>query len=455
MKTKQPAIQRPWWRKPTTWLIALALPAVAFLGLFAVREWDASNELQVRLQKLRSTGRPIDNASLDVKYVSSTNSEQSVAWNEAAYAASGWASTMGQDLPFLGNKNGVPPAAFSKGEWPEVERVDEFLTQLQPVLKRLHETADKTTQPVWQPIHFDGYNTLLGSIQESRSIVRLLTLDFCYAVYSKDRQRALRDLKSIRAAIVAYSWDVCLVQELVRMAHVGTMNHVVGMSLSTELWTSEDLAEIGRLVGGPKDMAQHWQRILDNEQAFASDTSPGVALLHDPTGKKWMGFALSLPSVQLRYLDDMERIKSVGQNDLMGLLRAAEQLERDWNFGVAASLFAPSVGAVARAYVNSEESRRLVKTGLALKQFRLSHGKFPVSLEQLPSETALNITRADITGVDQLLFGYEIEGAEAHAWNLRPIVAGWANFTQNRPQSYNPDGWGAPQGHSGTVINIK
>jgi hypothetical protein len=452
--SKLPRRQRSWWKRPSTWLVGLILPLCAILGGFWARELSAKRQAQQLLSELRLKGKPVDNASMELKFVSTTSSENTLAWSEAAYAASGWASTMGQDLPHFGMSS-TPASAFIDGAWPEAERVGEFLTHLQPLLQRLHEAADKTSGPVWQPIHFDGFYTLLGSIQERRSLSRLLVLDFDYAVFVKDRERALRNLKTARAAITAYQWDAFLVAELVNLAQTGLMYASIGKSLQSDMWTASDLNELKRLVGPPIDVASRWPKLYEFELAASLATINSTADLGSDFGQLNMVVSrmAKLPSSQLRFLDDMQRIGALGQNDLEQLLKSTANLDRPENRGLIASMLATGVRQFARAYVNAEESRRTLLTAIALKQYKLSQGSYPAKLDQLLEESKMDVTRAELEGIDHSPLGYQLDGQIAFLWNTRPANNDLGKITAELPEFNSETGYS--KDHYGTLITLR
>lgn len=415
---KSQAVPRSWWNRPTLWLACWLLPALVILAGFLLREWTAQNAVQQRLEELRLVGKPIDNASMELVFVSSTSTHNTVAWNEVAYLASGWASTMGQDLPYLAGQS-LPVAALVDGQWPESARANEFLLLLEPFFRRLHELADKSSGPVWQPIQFSGVGTLLGSIQESRSIGDLLALDFDYAVFVKDRQRAVRDLKTMRAVIEAYNWDTFFVVELASFARTHVLHDAIARSLQADLWSAEELVTVRSLVAPPIDVAKRWSKIFDFELAASLATIRDASNWPAEYGTQglFMGPFSRLPSSQLRFLQDMQQIQLLGQNDLKTLWEVCRSFDQHRNHGTIASIYAPAVGSIAKSYVSQEESRRILIAAIALKCYQLRHGSYPGKLDAVLEDKGIEITRTELEGVNHAPIGYQVDGQQAYVWN--------------------------------------
>ncbi|MFO0940597.1 MAG: hypothetical protein U0930_07500 [Pirellulales bacterium] len=466
-KSPNPAGMRSSWSIPSTWVALFLTAIVVAVGSFVLREFVAKQQVANRLEEIRRSGAPTDDASMESLFTTVANTDNSVAWNELGFLASGWVSTMGHDLPAFGNEV-TPATAYTDGTWQSGDRVGELLEQIQPLIQQVHSAADKTNGPVWQPIHFDGFNTLLGPIQEARSISRLLQLDYEYAVFIKDRQRALRDLKSSCAAIRAYQWDMFLVGELVNIAQMGMVYNSVGQSLKSPMWTIEDLNELKSMFDKPIDLNSRWNKLIATERAAAlpslTDIENTASMLaavrgnNNDFGSSIFVWAAKLPSSQLRLLKDFDEFKVVGKSSLENILHESSKIDQQGSRGILSSLVSPSVTALARVYINMEESRRMLLAAIALKQYKLSHGAFPMNLEELLSDSTLSITRGELEGVDHTLFRTRLYDAQTIViWNTRSIN-GYGNslpsFDAEIPKHDKNSGYPS-DGRYGTVISFQ
>ncbi len=450
MLSSKPNNQRSWIRKPVTWLAITLTVLVGSLAGVVGREVIAKSELNQQLSELKSKGVPVDNSTMESYFVSTTSTENAVEWSElSGVFASSWTGSLGADLPYVGNKS-TPVKALRGEEWADAVKAEEFLKELTPWIERLHQVAEKTKRPVWQPIHFNGWSTLLGPVQESRSFGRVLSLDFDYALYAKDRQRAVRDLKTLHATAAAYHWDAFVISELIYEAHVHMLYQAIFRSMRSSIWNAEDLQELKSLVGERQDFEGRWTSLQQNEMAMslAGLDSDDVALTGMPEPMWWFA---KLPSSKLRFVNESLEYRDVGSGGLLGIA-TAKQPEEMSKYGMLSQVLSSSRAALARAMLNLEESRRLAHTAIAIKQYKLSHGSFPQSLELLQKEAQLGLAASCIKGVDQSPFGYRQEGDTAWVWNTRTAGSEFTPISKELPE-HDPN-TGEARGTYGLVVII-
>ena len=71
------------------------------------------------------------------------------------------------------------------------------------------------------------------------------------------------------------------------------------------------------------------------------------------------------------------------------------------------------MAAVAAAYEREEIDRRLTRTALGIKRYRVSEGRWPARLSDL---AAVGLEAKDWTALQVGPFGYKIVGEEAVVW---------------------------------------
>ncbi len=450
MLSSQPNNQRSWIRKPVTWLAITLTVLIGLLAGVVGRELIAKRQLNQQLSDLKAKGVPVDNSTMESYFVSTTSTENSVEWRAlSGVFASSWIFTLGADLPYVGNKS-TPAKALRGEEWSDAAKAEEFLKELTPWMERLHQAAEKTKRPVWHPIHFNGWSTLLGPVQESRSFSRVLSLDFDYALYSKDRERAIQDLKTLRSSAEAYHWDAFVVSELVYEAQVLMFYQAIFRSMRSSIWNADDLQELKSLVGERQDFEDRWTRLQQNEMAMslAGLDSDDVALTEISGPMRWFA---KLPSSKLRFVEESLQAREIGSGGLMGIALTKQPQEMG-KYGILSQMLASSRTSLARAMLNLEESRRLAHAAIAIKQYKLLHGSFPQSLEILQKEAQLGLAASCIQGVDQSPFGYRQKGDTAWIWNTRAIGNEFSPIPQELPE-HDPN-TGEVRGTFGTAVVI-
>lgn len=411
------------------WLGLLALPLgiflLALIGV-GIREWQAEQRLDEELARIRGAGLPTDDATMSQWFQQATHTEGTAAWGELLRLAGGAAlpSAAFDALPYIGNAE--PPTVIEPGgAWPEEPLVAEYLSWMRPAIEQLHEASEYPT-PVWQPIEFQGFQTLLEELQESRSLIRLLQVEVEHALHHGEAERALRGLSSMRGVAEAFNWDICLVADLVHRALVGVHQSMILRSLACDLWTEEQLEQLLEQLGPPIEADGKWQRVFAGERAMTASA------LMDPASQLGLGtgspfwILVKLPSQREFWIRAYDAMLTVGEGPLDGLLDRAQALEESWQrnqrdgrgsfFDLTrfqVSLFFPALEAYANAFVRSENGRRLARTALGIKKYQLRNGTWPTDLRQLEQ---VGLKASDWRIVSGEPLGFKVDGQVAYVW---------------------------------------
>ena len=238
---------------------------IAIVGFIGYRETIASGELKAKLEELRQAGEPIDDESMATYFEKISNKEGTAAWTEIL-TLSRAAISFSDKLPVVGVRN-LPTDLRPGSEWPDEPRVAEFLQEVRPVIQRIFK-ADEFPQPVWMPIQFNGFRTLLPEIQESRTVARILYLDAIHALYHSDDDRALQDIHALRSVAQAFDWDAFIVAKLVSIAIHGMHRELINRSLSMDVWNHEQLTTLSNQVIHPYDASKAWRASLGGERGM-------------------------------------------------------------------------------------------------------------------------------------------------------------------------------------------
>jgi hypothetical protein len=139
-----------------------------------------------------------------------------------------------------------------------------------------------------------------------------------------------------------------------------------------------------------------------------------------PDGMSYSAALWLFPSGTKKYLDHMASFQKLGEQGLLGIAARA----RDWEEGLLrpgrsrfrdtlTGLFLPAVATMATVYERDELDRRLTRTALAIKRYRLSEGRWPARLSDL---AAVGLEPKEWTALQAGPFGYRIEGDDAVLW---------------------------------------
>ncbi len=372
------------------WLLGLPLTIFAILiGVVCFRELQAARHVEAELTRLRAVGQPVDNVTMAKWFERRTSPEGTAAWDEVLYLASSPViQDLSGDLPIVGQ--GKRPTNLIPGsDWPAEKDVADYLQRVKPVLDLTH-AATKFPTPVWFPLQFDGFSTLLEQWQNSRSVVRLLALDAEYACYQGEAARALQDIQSIEGTAKAFDSQAFIVGDLVCMAMRYQEFSAIQRSLRASIWDADQLAALRELVIKPIEIKEHFNNSMASERAMAFSE-----VFKDPQslGQVVMGsnFPIWLaPSGKLRVIERYASMQgfSGGFAELAAFAKRTEAelikvksntLNFDASHLVLQTL-TPALGAYVGALERQENARRLTLTAIGIKQFQLKQQVGPQAL---------------------------------------------------------------------------
>lgn len=424
--------------RPGGYFLLAVVPLVLIamcLVVAAIQQQQAAASVSAELNRLRAAGRPVDNGSLQRWFAQHASREGTRSWHEILRLVAGAPprpSSPG-DLPYLGTAE--PPAKINPGgTWDDEPAVAEFLLAMRPVIDQMH-AAVQHPAPVWQPVEFRGYETLLEQLQTSRQVVRLLQLEIEHAVYQRDGERAYRALHTLGQVAPQFDWQFCIVGELVQIALRDVHRTTILRCLAVDIWNPEQLRGMAEQLGPPRELAPRWANILNGERALllsSLDDSEFRLMDESPSAfnSHWM---LRLPSTRAQLLERFGALEALAAGDPVTLARRAGQMERDvarepearWSLlrlpeRLELHLL-PAVSGLALALERDETSRRFTLTALAIKRYQLTVGDWPEELQQLDQLEATGLRADERRTVSGGGFGYERSGAEALLWHEKGV----------------------------------
>ena len=415
-----------WYASNLRWYVLIAVVPV-MLGLIATaywgtQEWLASRANQTQIENWAREGTPYNNVSLKEWYTKRTFAEGTEDWLTVLDLCTwGTGAKSAEKLPYLGADGKELSELIPGCPWPEEALVGDYLKEMEPAI-RLIEKACQYPTPVRLPVAFDGFGTLLEYQQNSRSVMRLLNLDFDYAYHQRDTKRAMRDLKLMQATAKAFDSRETIVSELVNVALRGMSQVSIRRSLTESIWSDDELALLRSLLSSEETFGERWKDMMQGERAFGL---AGVANIRARGGLNEPGFELNnalhplMPSGEKTLIDFYTRAASLPNTNLKG--------KRSWSYalsdehgraskgsaGVWLDMLMPGIESVMQAEIYAEESQRWVRTAVALRQYKNKQEKWPARLRDLE---LLGLTVEDYSNAEQEVFGYEVDGDTAYLW---------------------------------------
>ena len=378
---------------------SFALATVAAAGWLGAKEWSAWQAVQDEYERLESQGWPVDDASVAEWFRDRTHSEGSRDWSEISFVLS---HAKVSELPRLGHDDDSGPFLEPGVGWPSEPLVAEFLEQMKPVLDRI-ESAGEHPLPVWQPIQFNGFATLLPQLNDSRTILRFLSLEVDHATYTRDADRAMRALKCQQRTAMAFDSQLVMVTEMVHSALVQNHYSSIQATLCCDMLNEVQVDELIRELEQPLNLSERWRNTIAGERAFVSATWDGDF----GNGTAALAKLYGGPSSKLAYLQSTVHWGNLADNGLPQLIQQAEAEDKQFSEAprdFMSQLLTPALAGFARGYERLENERRLTLTALGVKKYFLQQSAWPESLSQL---TDVGLRADDWTRVDGASFVFE------------------------------------------------
>ncbi len=415
-----------WYASNLRWYVLIAVVPV-MLGLIATaywgtQEWLASRANQTQIENWAREGTPYNNVSLKDWYTKRTYAEGTEDWLQALDLCTwGIGAKSTEKIPYLGTDGKELSELVPGCPWPEEVLVGDYLKEMEPAI-RLIEKACQHPTPVRLPIVFDGFGTLLEYIQNSRSVMRLLSLDFDYAYHQRDTKRAMRDLKLMQATAKAFDSRETMVSELVNVALRGMRYVSIRRSLTESIWNDDELALLRSSLSSEEPIGERWKEMMQGERAFGL---AGVASIRATGGLDEPGFAHDsalhplMPSGEKTLIEFYTKAVNAPTIDLKGLRSWATAFSEEsgqaskGSAGIWLTNFMPSIEAMVSAEISAEDYARWTRTAIGIRQYKNQKEKWPARLRDLEE---IGLTVDDYSNANQEVFGYEVDGDTAYTW---------------------------------------
>jgi hypothetical protein len=401
--------------------LPIVLGAIA-VALLAFGEYRSARAVRSEIARLRAAGEPVDDESLARWFHANTSQEGTAEWREILVAVGQVSGGAGRSLPIMGPRALLPEDLAPGAEWPDEPHVAAFLQEVRPLIEQIEQAARYPT-PVWQPIAFDSFGTLLDEVQEMRGIMRLLQLEFTHAMYHQENERALSALTAMHATNAALGWDFSFLPDLIAIAMRNIHRHTIRQSLADTAWEADQLDRLLAQVAHPHVGATRWQRAVAGERAMALSLLRGDRQRRDTMLQQERAPVpaplLLFPSLTQDYLERMAAMQQIGAEGVLELGARAEAFDEEIERSVRRSdlltgLLLPSARGMARAYERDELDRRLTRTALAIKRYQRAEGHWPAQLSDL---AAVGLQAADWNALHAGPFGYRVDADGALVWS--------------------------------------
>lgn len=424
---------------PRQWLylglaVGPVLALMALLGFSVISESKAKRQLDVLTTQTRRHGVPLGNASTALDFDRRTDQTRAVRWQNVVHAAMALENTYW--IPMVSDKwedweQVVPPEV----DWKMAPALKKYSRHASPIVAELRDVLDGSDEPIWSPILFADFETLLPGIQNSRIVARMLAYDFRAAYHAGNHQQAIESLGLIPGAAGAVDYQNFLVVDLVHISLLGMHRLLIRESLNHEYWTIEDIERLRKQLAPIANVNERWNRSMTSELAMMLE-----AIGIDGQAPRMVGVTQVTPMPispvhQLAVLQRIEHFKTVpvnldsGESSGVGL---SEEAMRAYRSSVSltsipfatmepwAALLTPAYDSYISAYARLLRERRWTLCALAIKEFQLRFERWPTSLDGL---TRVGLSRPDWSVTANTPFGYRVakDGSHVLLWTLSPV----------------------------------
>ncbi|WP_197452441.1 hypothetical protein [Rosistilla carotiformis] len=411
------------------YLMLASLPligVIAILGGDHLRQRSAAAALQQRTEDALRAGIPIDNDSMSEVFARTTSNANTAAWQELQSAA----IAIQNDRPLRDEPSESTPEISPE----EIERMQ----RAAPVIEAI-DRLTRDPRPIWQSIVFNGFQTPLESLQDSRILSQLLHDEFRVAMAQQEPQRALDALRLTQAVALSLREEFCIVTDLVNIAHRKQHQAMVHESLAAGFWTApESLDAIANQVAWDDDPQQRWEDALRGERAFVmqalnTQNEDSVDMQLTPTLK---AFPFGIAPTQRQACRTLynrlialtgagtaahsSSAQAVWTTALMGSNRGVAWSAIPFaNTGPVLKTFSPAAHQFANALAREQQERHWTLFGVAIKRFQLQKGRWPLGLDELSGLEMLKSAGIDFNSEPM---GYEVaaDGDVAYLWITPP-----------------------------------
>ncbi|GAB5403535.1 MAG: hypothetical protein Aurels2KO_17660 [Aureliella sp.] len=391
------------WQRPVFWIsipLLAVLAGIAWLGVYEIR---AGRDYQDKIAALKEAGRPVSNADLSRLYDERTSTENSKLWHDTIYLLNvPNHENETSKLPYVDIEPKTVVIDLSE-PWEFEQQAGELLEKHQPAIDQLHTLTSNRSGPVWFPLNFEGFNTVLSHISGILSAAEVLQLETEYALRTNDAQRAARAIGDIFA--IADSIDLTFGMSLSYQNSIRSGGYaMIRRSLSAGQWTPEQIDTLAKLTREPAELRQIWPAILDNEIAAV------IATLEGPV-QSFIQLQASLPSSKATMLQSLEQLREVNTSDLLSFRNETTAILDTAASPIIEMLGINGFSHFISAALLAENDRRLTQAAVEVKRYHAREGSWP--------DTLADISAGNITSIDHQSFGYEVDSGVAYLWKHR------------------------------------
>lgn len=421
------------------WIIVLVLFAMVILMCagpmtwWSVRRSNAMAELQTRRDEIRARGLPIDNESMEAFRYQNMRHDNSERWTSVLEQVSSDAFEQSYGgTPFAANDESDQSYVYGQ-DYEYEKEVRDFLAQWTELRQEVHRITENPG-PIWTEVQVDSYSTLLPHVQSSRSVARLISLEFQDALRRDDREQAFRSIMTNLGVSRSLEREPFLITQLVHLAIEGIALRDLKTAIEYDLLDDQQLGKILEQLKSFDDIGAKIKLAIAGERAMSQPVFDDLSQLGEGVESLPSGFN-ERPIDALASLDVFAKAEQIEADDLTALLAESMALDHEFQQSVEDAgwlrrmdtivtvLTVPAISAFGRGFVRSAMETRIAKLAIGLRLYEKRKGAFPGSISELMSAD-LGVELGPIDPVGGKPFGYKIAAETAELWGFEPQKPG-------------------------------
>ena len=418
-------------------LILLGLPILLCGGTLSWwfgRRAIAANQLREKRAELLASGMPIDDASLTEFRDQRMSHDFSKRWMRVLETIDSKTFTdSATDIPILGVP--VEEDLYQPGKpYRTADNISDFLARWSELRSEIHLITEGSGS-IWTEVDFNSFQTVLPYIQSSRSVSRLLSLEYQDALGRDDREQAFHSLMALIGVARSVEDEPLLISQLVHVALASIATRELKTAIAFDLLDENQLRQILEQLKALDDFGARYRIGIAGERAAAQP------VFDDPgrmgTGPNLLG---SRPIDALAAIEIYSGAESVSTKDLGQFLAETQQwdakVQRDMSQAnvlrkldtALSQMTIPAIAGFAKAIARGAMEMRIAKLAIGVRLFEKANDRWPESLDELNS---LQVDLGPVRPIGSKPFGYRIVDGSAELWGLPPEGAG--DMTPDEP----------------------
>ncbi len=388
----------------------------------------AARELKRQTAELIARDIPIDDASITVYREQQMSKQQTARWMEilATLESKEFGATT-QGLPIIGTPKNQQ--SYVPGEpWVHADEVTEFLDQWSDLRTEMHAVLEESG-PIWTPIEFESFNTMLPSIQSSRTASRLLTLEFRDAMIRGDQAATMRSLLAMIGVSRSMEKEPSVISQLVHIATLGVALRDLKLALEADFFEPSQLLPILSQLQQRESLRNRHRYAILGERALALPAFDNPGMLSEGATGPSFG---ARPIDALASLQVYEQLEAAPTDTLDQYAAFLEQFANDYaakrtqagplrRFDtIITDLVTPAMDGVGLAMVRSEMEVRIAKLAIGVRLYQDRFGRSPTSVAAL---NELDVDLGELQPLGTKPFGLRNEQGTVVLWGFDPQAA--------------------------------